>query len=84
MKVLIAGAGIGGLSAAISFKNNGHEVYCFDRVKEMRPIGAAISGTHHAIPPSLPLPAILLHNRAIRIAKADRVIAGMKQSGQTV
>lgn len=44
MKVLIAGAGIGGLSAAIAFQNDGHEVYCFDRVREMRPIGAAISG----------------------------------------
>ena len=44
MKVLIAGAGIGGLSAAIALKNEGHQVQCFDRVREMRPIGAAISG----------------------------------------
>jgi len=43
MKVLIAGAGIGGLSAAIALQNDGHTVKCFDRVKEMRPIGAAIS-----------------------------------------
>lgn len=44
MKVLVAGAGIGGLSAAIALKRDGHEVKCFDRVREMRPIGAAISG----------------------------------------
>ena len=44
MKVLIAGAGIGGLSAAIALRNDGHEVECFDRVREMRPVGAAISG----------------------------------------
>lgn len=53
MKVLIAGAGIGGLSAVTALQNDGHEVLCFDRVKEMRPIGAAISGKHH-----LPLLAI--------------------------
>ncbi|KAK9900050.1 putative flavoprotein monooxygenase acting on aromatic compound [Cystobasidium minutum MCA 4210] len=43
MKVLVAGAGIGGLSAAIALKKEGHQVKCFDRVREMRPIGAAIS-----------------------------------------
>lgn len=47
MKVLIAGAGIGGLSAAIALKKEGHEVHCYDRVREMRPIGAAISGRLH-------------------------------------
>jgi FAD-dependent urate hydroxylase len=44
MKVLVAGAGIGGLSAAIALKKDGHDVQCYDRVREMRPIGAAISG----------------------------------------
>ena len=44
MKVLVAGAGIGGLAAATALQNDGHEVLCFDRVREMRPIGAAISG----------------------------------------
>ena len=44
MRVLVAGAGIGGLSAAIALQNDGHEVLAFDRVREMRPIGAAISG----------------------------------------
>jgi 2-polyprenyl-6-methoxyphenol hydroxylase-like FAD-dependent oxidoreductase len=44
MKVLVAGAGIGGLSAAIALQREGHEVKCYDRVREMRPIGAAISG----------------------------------------
>lgn len=52
MKVLIAGAGIGGLSAAIAIKNEGHEVKCFDRVREMRPIGAAISGVCPSCPSS--------------------------------
>lgn len=52
MKVLVAGAGIGGLSAAIALKNEGHEVKCFDRVREMRPIGAAISGGSLFMPSS--------------------------------
>ena len=44
MKILVAGAGIGGLSAAIALQREGHEVTCYDRVKEMKPVGAAISG----------------------------------------
>lgn len=43
MKVIIAGAGIGGLSSAIAMQREGHEVEVYDRVREMRPIGAAIS-----------------------------------------
>ena len=50
MKVIIAGAGIGGLSAAIALQKDGHEVVSFDRVKEMRPIGAAISGASSRFP----------------------------------
>ncbi|HEY9699647.1 MAG TPA: FAD-dependent urate hydroxylase HpxO [Trichocoleus sp.] len=43
LKVVIIGAGIGGLTAAIALQRSGYEVEIYDRVKELRPAGAAIS-----------------------------------------
>lgn len=43
LKVIIVGAGIGGLAAGIGLKQAGFEVEIYDRVKELRPIGAGIS-----------------------------------------
>jgi FAD-dependent urate hydroxylase len=43
LKVVIVGAGIGGLTAAIALQQAGFEVEIYDRVKEMRPVGAGIS-----------------------------------------
>ena len=41
--VIIIGAGIGGLSAGIALKRLGMRVQVFDRVRELRPVGAGIS-----------------------------------------
>jgi len=43
LKVVIIGAGMGGLSAGIALQQAGYEVEIYDRVKELRPAGAAIS-----------------------------------------
>lgn len=43
MKILIVGAGIGGLSSAIALQKDGHEVQIYERVTDLRPVGAAIS-----------------------------------------
>lgn len=43
LKVVIIGAGIGGLTAGIALKQAGFEVEIYDRVKELRPVGAGIS-----------------------------------------
>jgi FAD-dependent urate hydroxylase len=43
LKVVIIGAGIGGLTAGIALKQAGFAVEIYDRVKELRPIGAGIS-----------------------------------------
>jgi FAD-dependent urate hydroxylase len=43
LKVVIVGAGIGGLTAGIALKQVGFEVEIYDRVKDLRPIGAGIS-----------------------------------------
>jgi 2-polyprenyl-6-methoxyphenol hydroxylase-like FAD-dependent oxidoreductase len=43
MKAIVIGAGIGGLSAAVALKNAGIDCTVFEAVKEIKPVGAAIS-----------------------------------------
>lgn len=43
MKVIVVGAGIGGTSAAIALQRLGHEVVVYDRMRENKPVGAALS-----------------------------------------
>lgn len=43
MKALIIGAGIGGMSAAAALKQQGIECEIFEAVKDIKPVGAAIS-----------------------------------------
>lgn len=43
LNVIIAGAGMGGLSAAIALRQAGHNVHLYERAAELAPIGAAIS-----------------------------------------
>lgn len=43
MKIIIIGAGIGGLSAGIGLKKQGHDVTVYERVDKILPVGAAIS-----------------------------------------
>lgn len=43
MKIIIIGAGVGGASAAIALQRIGHEVVVYDRMRENKPVGAALS-----------------------------------------
>ncbi len=43
LKVIIIGAGIGGLTTGIALKQLGYSVEIYDRVRELRPAGAGIS-----------------------------------------
>ncbi len=43
LKVVVIGAGMGGLSAAIALRQAGYDIEVYDRVRELRPAGAAIS-----------------------------------------
>lgn len=43
LKVIIIGAGIGGLTAAIAMAQAGYRVEVYDRVQQLRPVGAGIS-----------------------------------------
>lgn len=43
LNLLVIGAGMGGLTAALALQQAGHRVSVVDRVAELRPVGAAIS-----------------------------------------
>ncbi|QUS37269.1 FAD-dependent urate hydroxylase HpxO [Falsirhodobacter algicola] len=43
MKVIIIGAGIGGLCAGIALTRQGHDVTVFEKVADIRPVGAGLS-----------------------------------------
>ncbi|WP_008313210.1 FAD-dependent urate hydroxylase HpxO [Leptolyngbya sp. PCC 6406] len=43
LKIVVIGAGIGGLTAGIALTQAGFEVEIYDRVRELRPVGAGIS-----------------------------------------
>jgi len=43
MKVIVIGAGVGGTSAGIALQRLGHEVVIYDRMRENKPVGAALS-----------------------------------------
>ncbi len=43
LNAIVIGAGIGGLTTAIGLRQAGFEVEVYDRVKELRPVGAGIS-----------------------------------------
>jgi 5-methylphenazine-1-carboxylate 1-monooxygenase len=49
MKIIIAGGGIGGLVAALSFHKAGFEVKVFESVKEIKPLGVGINLLPHSI-----------------------------------
>lgn len=43
LEVVVIGAGMGGMTAAIALRQAGYRVEVFEAVREMRPVGAAIS-----------------------------------------
>ncbi|MEM6254775.1 MAG: FAD-dependent urate hydroxylase HpxO [Cyanobacteria bacterium P01_D01_bin.156] len=43
LKVIVVGAGMGGLTTALAMRHAGYEVEVYDRVKSLRPAGAGIS-----------------------------------------
>jgi FAD-dependent urate hydroxylase len=43
LKIIVIGAGIGGLTAAIALTQAGFDIEIYDRVSELRPVGAGIS-----------------------------------------
>ncbi len=48
MRIAIAGAGIGGLTAALCLHENGHEVQVFEAAETLQPLGVGINVMPHA------------------------------------
>jgi len=49
MKILIAGGGIGGLTAALALQARGHDVTVLEAVREPKPLGVGINLLPHAV-----------------------------------
>ena len=49
MQIIIAGGGIGGLTAALALQARGHEVTVLESVREPRPLGVGINLLPHAV-----------------------------------
>jgi 5-methylphenazine-1-carboxylate 1-monooxygenase len=49
LDIVIAGAGIGGLTAALALDAQGHRVRVFEAVKEIQPLGVGINVLPHAV-----------------------------------
>jgi 5-methylphenazine-1-carboxylate 1-monooxygenase len=49
LDIVIAGAGIGGLTAALALDAQGHRVRVFEAVKEVQPLGVGINVLPHAV-----------------------------------
>ncbi|MDE2376271.1 FAD-dependent monooxygenase [Bradyrhizobium sp.] len=71
MKIMVAGAGIGGLAAALCLDEKGFEVEVFEAVDELRPLGVGInvmphaSGVLHALGLGAALDDMAIRTRAI-------------------
>lgn len=49
MRIIVAGAGIGGLVAAMKLHDRGHEVVVYESVRELAPLGVGINILPHAM-----------------------------------
>lgn len=49
MKIIIAGAGIGGLTAALCLHETGHEVAIYESVQSIKPLGVGINLLPHSV-----------------------------------
>lgn len=79
--VLIAGAGIGGLSAAIALRRAGFEVEVLERSPELRPIGAGIALAPNAI---LALQKLGIADRIADAGQRLESLAIKEASGRTI
>ena len=81
MHVLIAGAGIGGLTAALSLEKAGIEVTVFESIKALEPLGVGINILPHA---ARELIALGLQDDLDRIAVRTRSMNYYTRSGKLV
>ena len=81
MKVIIAGAGIGGLTAALSLHAAGIDVEVFDGVRAIQPLGVGINCLPHAV---RELTELGLGEQLLRIGVATRELVYTNRLGQRI
>lgn len=81
MRILIVGAGIGGLAAALTLHRDGHEVSVFEAAQEMRPLGVGINILPHAMKA---LDEVGMLEPLEAIALATRELAYFNKHGQPI
>jgi 2-polyprenyl-6-methoxyphenol hydroxylase-like FAD-dependent oxidoreductase len=81
MHVLIAGGGIGGLTAALTLHRAGHQVTVFEQSEQLRPLGVGINLLPHAVGVLAGL-GLLEALKATGIEAAEYVF--MNEFGQTI
>lgn len=81
MRVLIAGGGIGGLTAALALQARGHAVEVFEATAEIRPLGVGINLLPHAVQV---LDGLDLADRLLAQGVATRELAYFNRHGQPI
>jgi 5-methylphenazine-1-carboxylate 1-monooxygenase len=81
MNIVIAGAGIGGLTAALALHQNGIEVELFEQSSEVRELGVGINMLPHAVKE---LAALGLLPDLDRVGIRNQRLILMTSRGQTV
>ena len=81
MRVIIAGGGIGGLTAALSLHQAGIEVEVFEQSPEIKPLGVGINVLPHAM---RELTELGLQERVVAAGIATQELAYANRFGQMI
>lgn len=81
MKIIIAGAGIGGLSAALSLHKAGFDVQVYESAKEIRALGVGINLLPHAV---RVLTNLGLNNQLEKVAVKTSELVYFNKFGQKI
>jgi 2-polyprenyl-6-methoxyphenol hydroxylase-like FAD-dependent oxidoreductase len=81
MKILIAGAGIGGLSAALSLHKAGFDVHVYESAKEIKALGVGINLLPHAV---RVLTNLGLHHEMSKVAVPTSELVYFNKFGQKI
>ena len=81
MKIIIAGAGIGGLSTALYLHKTGFDVHVYESAKEIKALGVGINLLPHAV---RVLTNLGLHNELNKVAVTTSELVYFNKFGQKI